>query len=149
MAKKSLPKRTVIENSVAGIRKTVTMVGLRSGLAKLRNCCVCLVVDPRHAGARRELGQVLLADLHDAFEAGTLARAYAEEVRSHGEDLALRLDPEAGDDLDIRTSAVRLSQAVDAFLDHISQVQVGWRSSDEDFQRLIERLLFGPPHGGL
>ena len=92
MANKNLSKQLDSGNSVANIRMAVAMAGLRSALTRLRSCCVCLIVDPRHAGARRELGHVLLADLHDAFEAGTLARSYAEEVRSHGEDLALRLE---------------------------------------------------------
>ena len=88
-----------------------------------------------------------MADLHDAFEAGTLARAYAEEVRSHGEDLALRLEPESGDAHDIRASAVRLSEAVHSLLDHVGRVERAWRSCDDDFQGLIERLILGPPPG--
>ena len=129
------------------MRATVAMVGLRMALVRLRSACICLIVDPRHKASRRELGQVLLSRIQEGLKEGTLARAYAEEVQSHGEELALRLEPDAGDELDIRASAVRLTQAVDAliaFMKRPSGVEHVWRTSDEH----LERLILGPEQGG-
>lgn len=128
------------EDSVEKIRATVAMIGLRTALARLRSACVCLIVDPGHRPARRELGQVLLARIQEGLKEGTLARAYAEEVHSHGEELALRLESDVGDELDIRASAVRLTQALDALIAYMrrpSAVEHAWCTSDEDLERLI------------
>lgn len=69
-----MTKQMDIERSVEDIRIAVAIPRLRSALMRLRNCCVCLIVEPYPAASRRELGQILLADLNNAFEAGTLAR---------------------------------------------------------------------------
>lgn len=129
---------------IEDIRETVAMTGLRAALAQLRTACVCLIVDPCHKAACRELGKVLLAGIQGGLKPGTLVRAYAEEVQSHAEELALRLESDVGDELDVRASAVRLTQTADALTAYMrksSGVEHAWCTSDDD----LERLLIGPP----
>lgn len=78
----------------------------------LEKSCEMLMLYPRNQATRTEICRLLNADRVDQFAPGSLARGLAEEAQAHGDDLALRLDQGASDDLTIRAASAKLHQTL-------------------------------------
>ena len=107
-----------------------TRIGLERRLKALEASCQRLLLDPQDEDARNTACLLLQADLSRNFLPGSLSRGLAEEVRAHGDDLAMRLEAGAGDNLQIRAAAARLCQTLVFLRAQLSSVghKVGWPS---------------------